>query len=56
MCYCLYSKDFLTNVGSEGLWKMVQNFDDKTAYAQCTFAFCEGPDDEPITFVGRCNG
>mmetsp|Transcript_3604 Transcript_3604/g.4615 ORF Transcript_3604/g.4615 Transcript_3604/m.4615 type:complete len:186 (+) Transcript_3604:138-695(+) len=51
-----YIKDFLTSVGREGLWKMVQNYDDKTAYAQCTFAFCEGPDAEPITFVGRCNG
>lgn len=35
---------------------MVQNFDDKTAYCQCVFAFCEGPDAEPVTFVGRCNG
>lgn len=35
---------------------MVQNFEDKTAYAQCIFAFCEGPDAEPITFVGRCSG
>lgn len=51
-----YSKDFLGNVGREGLWKMVQNFDDKTAYAQCIFAFCEGPDAEPIVFTGRCNG
>ena len=51
-----YIKDFLGNVGREGLWKMVQNFDDKTAYAQCIFAFCEGPEAEPITFVGRCNG
>ena len=35
---------------------MIQNFDDKTAYCQCIFAFCEGPDYEPRTFVGRCNG
>ncbi len=28
-----YIKDFLSNVGREGLWKMVQNFEDKTAYA-----------------------
>ena len=35
---------------------MVKNFEDKTAYAQCIFAFCEGPEAEPVTFVGRCNG
>ena len=35
---------------------MVQNFDDKTAYAQCTFAFCEGPEAEPQIFVGKCQG
>ena len=35
---------------------MIQNFDDKSAYAQCIFAFCEGPDAEPIVFTGRCNG
>ena len=27
-----YVKHFLTNVGCEGLWKMIQNFEDKTAY------------------------
>ena len=46
----------MTSVGRDGLWKMIQNFEDKSAYAQCIFAFCEGPDAEPITFVGRCNG
>ena len=28
-----YIKDFLGNVGREGLWKMIQNFKDKSAYA-----------------------
>ena len=51
-----YIKDFLTNLGREGLYNMLQGFDDKSAYAQCTFAFCEGKDHEPITFVGRCQG
>ena len=35
---------------------MVQHFDDHTAYAQCIFAFCEGPQHEPKLFVGRCPG
>lgn len=52
----LNSKDFLGKVGREGLWNMVKSFDDQTAYAQCIFVFCEGPDAEPVTFVGRCSG
>ena len=51
-----YIKDFLTNVGREGLHKMLHGFEDKTAYAQCTFAYCEGKGKEPILFVGKCNG
>lgn len=31
-------------------------FDDKTAYAQCIFAYTPGPDVDPITFVGRTPG
>ncbi len=51
-----YIKDFLTNVGRDGLYKMLQGFDDETAYAQCTFAFCRGKGHEPIVFVGKCEG
>ena len=43
-------------VGREGLWNMIKGFDDQTAYAQCIFAFCEGPDAEPQVFVGKCEG
>ena len=35
---------------------MIKGFDDHTAYAQCIFAFCEGPDAEPKVFVGKCDG
>ena len=51
-----YIKDFLTNVGREGLYKMVEGFEDRSAYAQCTFAFCRGKGHEPVVFVGRCEG
>ena len=51
-----YIKDFLGNIGREGLCKMLQGFEDKTAYAQCTFAFCEGKGKEPVIFVGKCKG
>ena len=35
---------------------MLSGFSDKTAYAQCIFAYCAGPDEEPETFIGRCDG
>ncbi|KAF8058910.1 inosine triphosphate pyrophosphatase [Scenedesmus sp. PABB004] len=31
-------------------------FEDKTAYAQCIFAYSPGPGCEPVTFVGRTPG
>jgi inosine triphosphate pyrophosphatase len=36
--------------------KLLAAYDDKTAYAQCVFAFCAGPTSEPIVFDGRCPG
>lgn len=35
---------------------MLAAYDDKTAQAVCTFAYCEGPGKEPILFEGRTNG
>jgi XTP/dITP diphosphohydrolase len=35
---------------------MLVGFDDKTAYAQCVFAFSPGPNHEPKVFVGQCPG
>lgn len=32
---------------------MVDSFEDRTAEAVCTFAFCRGPGSEPILFQGR---
>ena len=37
-----YIKWFLSKLGHEGLNKALAGFDDKTAYAQCTFAFSRG--------------
>ena len=34
-----YIKWFLTRLGVEGLPKMLEAFEDKSAYAQCTFVF-----------------
>jgi len=35
---------------------MLEGFEDKTAYALCTFAFTSGPGADVILFQGRCNG
>jgi inosine triphosphate pyrophosphatase len=32
---------------------MLAGFEDKSAYALCTFAYSSGPDAEPILFEGR---
>ncbi|ORZ31441.1 Maf/Ham1 [Catenaria anguillulae PL171] len=51
-----YIKWFLESLGHDGLNKMLVGFEDKSGYALCTFAYCEGPDAEPILFEGRTNG
>lgn len=51
-----YIKWFLEKIGLDGLNKLLLGYDDKSAYAQCLFAFCSGPNAEPILFDGRCSG
>lgn len=51
-----YIKWFLQKLGHEGLNAMLVGFDDKSAYAQCTFAYTPGPGIEPLVFVGRTEG
>ncbi|CAG8801225.1 20909_t:CDS:2, partial [Gigaspora rosea] len=36
--------------------KMLSGFEDKTAYALCTFAYCAKPGTDPILFEGRTEG
>lgn len=43
-------------IGPEGIFKLLQGFSDKTAYALCIFAYSAGPDTDPIIFEGRCDG
>ena len=50
---CSYSKWFLEALGHEGLNNMLAGFEDKSAQAVCTFAYCEGPGHEPLIFQGR---
>jgi inosine triphosphate pyrophosphatase len=49
----IYSKSFLEALGHEGLNKMLDSFADRSAEAVCTFAFSNGPGEEPLIFQGR---
>jgi inosine triphosphate pyrophosphatase len=52
-----YIKWFLKAVGPAGLYKMLAGFEDKTAYALCTFAYFSGrPGDQVRLFRGRTEG
>ncbi|KAJ3186700.1 nucleoside triphosphate pyrophosphohydrolase ham1 [Gaertneriomyces sp. JEL0708] len=50
-----YIKWFLQGVGHEGLNKMLVGFEDKSADAVATFAYCR-PGGEPVLFEGRTRG
>ena len=47
------SKWFLQALGHEGLNNLLMAYEDKSAQAVCTFAYCEGPEHNPIIFEGR---
>ncbi len=49
----LGSKWFLQALGHEGLNNLLMAYDDKSAQAVCTFAYCEGPGHEPLIFEGK---
>ncbi|CAG8519523.1 5595_t:CDS:2 [Paraglomus brasilianum] len=51
-----YIKWFLDKLGHDGLNNMLAGFNDKSAYALCTFAYSAGPGTEPILFEGRTDG
>ena len=46
-------KWFLQALGHEGLNNLLMAYEDKSAQAVCTFAYCSGPGHEPIIFEGR---
>ncbi|KAI9356380.1 Ham1 family protein, partial [Pilaira anomala] len=51
-----YIKWFQDSIGHAGINKMLDGFDDRSAYALCTFGYCEGPGHEPIIFEGKTHG
>lgn len=51
-----YCKWFLQKLGHDGMNRLLAGFEDKSAYAQCTFAYSAGPGSEPVVFVGLTYG
>ena len=51
-----YIKDFVSMVGCEGLSKMLDGFEDKSAHAQCIFGYGTTKGGETHQFVGRTKG
>jgi inosine triphosphate pyrophosphatase len=53
-----YIKWFLEKIGREGLNQMLAGFSDKSAYAMCTFGFCDPlkNDGKVFLFEGRTEG
>jgi hypothetical protein len=47
---------FLEKTGHAGLNNIISAYPDKSAYAQCIFAYTAGKGQEVITFVGRTEG
>jgi inosine triphosphate pyrophosphatase len=51
-----YIKWFLEKCGHDGLNKMLDGFDDRTAYAQTIVAYTAGPNEDVLVFEGRTDG
>ncbi|KAM3146054.1 hypothetical protein pb186bvf_001711 [Paramecium bursaria] len=51
-----YIKWFLDAIEPEGLSKLLDSFDDKTAYAQCIISYMAPHLEKPIQFVGKTDG
>lgn len=51
-----YIKWFQEKLRSEGLYNILAAYEDKTAVAVCTLAFCPAPHADPVLFTGECHG
>jgi len=51
-----YIKWFLKKIGLEGLNKILDGYEDKSAVAVCTFAYTEGPGKDVQVFKGETSG
>ena len=51
-----YIRHFYERLGCEGLVRMLDGFEDKSASVKCIFAYAKSAADEPRLFVGTTNG
>lgn len=51
-----YIKHFYEKLGNEGIYKMLEHYEDKTAIAICNMSFTMGKDQEVHTFRGMISG
>ena len=51
-----FVKFFQDRLKSEGLYRILQDYEDKSAEAVCTLAFCPAPHADPVIFTGRTKG
>mmetsp|Transcript_24885 Transcript_24885/g.77940 ORF Transcript_24885/g.77940 Transcript_24885/m.77940 type:complete len:266 (+) Transcript_24885:68-865(+) len=51
-----YIKWFIDAIGNDGLWRLLETSDDRSAFCQCTLCYSSGPGAEPLLFVGRTDG
>ena len=51
-----FIKFFQERLKSEGLYRILRDYDDKSAEACCTLAFCPAPHADPVVFTGRTKG
>jgi inosine triphosphate pyrophosphatase len=51
-----YIKWFQDRLKSEGLYKILTAYEDKSATAVCTLAFCSAPHADPVLFTGKVEG
>jgi len=51
-----YIKWFSQKLGNEGLYNILQAYEDKSATAVCTLAFCSYPHADPVLFTGETKG
>ena len=54
--FCSHQTVFQDRLKSEGLYRILQDYDDKSAEAVCTLAFCPAPHADPVIFTGRTKG
>lgn len=51
-----YIKWFQDRLKSDGLYKILTAYEDKSATAVCTLAFCSAPHADPVLFTGKVEG